>query len=339
MVMTLSLQAEGKRKQKNPPLWDNKTHLVFVELCLNEARLGNKPCTHFNKIGYENLIKKLKENTGKNLTYKQIKNHWESMKKDWKLYDRLMRLESGIGWDPIRKIIDASPEWWDEKIKDKDEVKQRSENEDGWQKVTRKQHKFQPGGHYKASNRFNNQQDGRRRFSDFDKVMKDKVISFFFTKFLESWDTCALWKMFSIFENILKGILIGDEKLVINRAKFKKVDGKGVPISGFLPLKYGFRSNHRDSKESASKSLDNNMLWLQQWFENLKLWEDNEEQVTLNGKTNKIRMIEERFNAGFLIPSSSKETEFKDFNMDSKHHGFFASESEEESPFEDEFVG
>ena len=106
-----------KKKVKNPPLWDNKTHLVFVELCLNEARLGNKPGTHFNKVGYENLIKKLKEKTGKDLTYKQIKNHWESMKKDWKLYDRLMRLESGIGWDPIRKTIDASPEWWDEKIK------------------------------------------------------------------------------------------------------------------------------------------------------------------------------------------------------------------------------
>nr|GEZ81149.1 hypothetical protein [Tanacetum cinerariifolium] len=39
------------------------------------------------------------------------------MKKDWKLYDRLMRLESGIGWDPSRKKIDASLEWWDEKIK------------------------------------------------------------------------------------------------------------------------------------------------------------------------------------------------------------------------------
>nr|GEY09872.1 hypothetical protein [Tanacetum cinerariifolium] len=51
------------------------------------------------------------------------------MKKDWKLYDRLMRLESGIGWDPIRKTIDASPKWWDEKIKaNEDLAKFRGQN-------------------------------------------------------------------------------------------------------------------------------------------------------------------------------------------------------------------
>ena len=38
------------------------------------------------------------------------------MKKDRKLYDRLMRIESGLGWDSVRKTIDATPEWWDEKI-------------------------------------------------------------------------------------------------------------------------------------------------------------------------------------------------------------------------------
>ena len=35
--------------------------------------------------------------------------------KDWKLYDRLMRHETGIGG--TRSFIDASPEWWEEKIK------------------------------------------------------------------------------------------------------------------------------------------------------------------------------------------------------------------------------
>ncbi|KAK9047900.1 hypothetical protein SSX86_033138 [Deinandra increscens subsp. villosa] len=37
------------------------------------------------------------------------------MKKDWKIYDRLMRLETGIGG--TRSLIDASSEWWEEKIK------------------------------------------------------------------------------------------------------------------------------------------------------------------------------------------------------------------------------
>ncbi|MFS7925799.1 hypothetical protein Hanom_Chr04g00289341 [Helianthus anomalus] len=38
------------------------------------------------------------------------------MKRDWKLYDRLMRIESGLGWDPVKKTINATSEWWDEKI-------------------------------------------------------------------------------------------------------------------------------------------------------------------------------------------------------------------------------
>nr|KAJ0225814.1 hypothetical protein LSAT_V11C100045570 [Lactuca sativa] len=39
------------------------------------------------------------------------------MKRYWRLFDRLMRLESGIGWDRMNKSIVASSEWWDEKIK------------------------------------------------------------------------------------------------------------------------------------------------------------------------------------------------------------------------------
>lgn len=44
----------------------------------------------------------------------QLKNKWDNMKKDRNLYDRLMRLETGIGG--TRSLIDAWPEWWEEKI-------------------------------------------------------------------------------------------------------------------------------------------------------------------------------------------------------------------------------
>ncbi|KAI3726847.1 hypothetical protein L1987_66653 [Smallanthus sonchifolius] len=48
---------------------------------------------------------------------------------EWKLYDRLIRLETGLGG--TRSLIDASPEWWEEKIKeDKDFVKFRGANLD-----------------------------------------------------------------------------------------------------------------------------------------------------------------------------------------------------------------
>ncbi|GJS08859.1 nucleotide-binding alpha-beta plait domain-containing protein [Tanacetum coccineum] len=132
--------------------------------------------------------------------------------------------------------------------------------DDGWVKVSKrhqggiKDNKKNISGH----SRFN-----WNRLSDFDMVMKDLATSLFFTKFLDSWDVSALWKMFCrygkvvdvyvafkrmklgsrfgfvrfinigeivSFENRLKGITIGETKIVINRAKFIKVAGKGVPV-------------------------------------------------------------------------------------------------------------
>ncbi|CAI9269664.1 unnamed protein product [Lactuca saligna] len=59
------------------------------------------------------------------LEKKQLTNKWENMKKEWKLYDRLMRLETGLGG--TRSLVDASPEWWEEKIKEnKDYAKFRN---------------------------------------------------------------------------------------------------------------------------------------------------------------------------------------------------------------------
>ncbi|XP_023733671.1 uncharacterized protein LOC111881514 [Lactuca sativa] len=49
------------------------------------------------------------------------------MKKKWKLYDHLMRLETGLGG--TRSLIDVSPEWWEEKIKEnKEYVKFRNKD-------------------------------------------------------------------------------------------------------------------------------------------------------------------------------------------------------------------
>ena len=97
-------------------VWDPTTHMIFVELCLDEVRNGNRPGSHFNKVGWTNLENNLQNRTEKVYSKIQLKNHWDSMKKDRKLYDRLMRIESGLGWDSVRKTIDATPEWWDEKI-------------------------------------------------------------------------------------------------------------------------------------------------------------------------------------------------------------------------------
>jgi len=103
-----------RKKNKTKHVWNTESSTFFIDLCLNEMKKGNKPGSHLTKAAWLNLEKGMLEKTGKVFDKKQLSNKWENMKRDWKLYDRLMRLETGIGG--TRSLIDASEEWWAEKI-------------------------------------------------------------------------------------------------------------------------------------------------------------------------------------------------------------------------------
>ncbi|GKB34782.1 nucleotide-binding alpha-beta plait domain-containing protein [Tanacetum coccineum] len=112
--------------------------------------------------------------------------------------------------------------------------------------------------------------------------MRDKATSFFFTNFLDDWDTKALWRMFGrygkvvdvyiafkktkkntrfgfvrfinfghidVFEKRLKEIIIGDSRLVINHAKFFKGGDLAFPPLDFPPL-----NNRGLNKPTSDKS-------------------------------------------------------------------------------------
>jgi hypothetical protein len=38
------------------------------------------------------------------------------LKKEWNIWKRLIGKETGLGWDPVKKTIDASDDWWEKKI-------------------------------------------------------------------------------------------------------------------------------------------------------------------------------------------------------------------------------
>ncbi|KAG8379345.1 hypothetical protein BUALT_Bualt07G0078700 [Buddleja alternifolia] len=82
-----------------------------------QGRSSARPNSHFNRNGWNNLLKRFIEMTGRNYAYKQFRNHLDSMKKDWILFKKLMHQVTGIGWDPISNTIDACDEWWDRKLK------------------------------------------------------------------------------------------------------------------------------------------------------------------------------------------------------------------------------
>lgn len=97
--------------------WNDYSNRVFIQLCVDEIGKGNRPNSHFNSNGWNNLVRRFNEMTGRSLVYKQIQNHWDAMKKEWLLFKKLMHSETGIGWNPLKKSIDASEEWWSRKIK------------------------------------------------------------------------------------------------------------------------------------------------------------------------------------------------------------------------------
>ncbi|PKU84921.1 hypothetical protein MA16_Dca019558 [Dendrobium catenatum] len=107
----------AKQRECGPPAtWDINNTLLYCDLCIEEIELGNRPSTHFNKEGWTNLMTKFNSRTGRSYDRTQLKNKWDHLKKDWKLWKELLRGETGLGWNPIKRTIDASNEWWNDKI-------------------------------------------------------------------------------------------------------------------------------------------------------------------------------------------------------------------------------
>ncbi|KAG2667377.1 hypothetical protein I3760_15G111300, partial [Carya illinoinensis] len=90
----------------------------YVDICVSEIYAGNRPGTHFNKVGWKNVVNKFSEKVGKEFNYKQLKNKWDSLKKDWNIWTKLVGKETGLGWDPVKKTVDATDEWWAKKLQE-----------------------------------------------------------------------------------------------------------------------------------------------------------------------------------------------------------------------------
>ncbi|XP_061993676.1 L10-interacting MYB domain-containing protein-like [Rosa rugosa] len=107
-------ETEGSGKQK--ATWPDEVVAIFCDIAAKEVAKGNRPGTHFDKKGWTNVVLAFKELTGRDYDKKQLKNKWDSLKNDWKLWSSLLHKETSIGWDPARKTVDAPTEWWETKI-------------------------------------------------------------------------------------------------------------------------------------------------------------------------------------------------------------------------------
>lgn len=97
-------------------VWTDEFTLAFCEICVKEVDAGNRPTTHLNSKGWDNVIANFKERTQKDYDKHKLKNKWDTLKKEWRLWTELLKNTTGLGWCPIRKTVDATEEWWNEKI-------------------------------------------------------------------------------------------------------------------------------------------------------------------------------------------------------------------------------
>ncbi|MQL68275.1 hypothetical protein Taro_000549 [Colocasia esculenta] len=103
----------GKRLvQQEKAVWTEQKHAIFVRLCLEQKIVGNKPTNTLNKVEYENLEREFLRQIGTHYVRSQLKNHWDSTRRDWQIWKALGK-QTRIGWDAIRKTNSQTPEWWE----------------------------------------------------------------------------------------------------------------------------------------------------------------------------------------------------------------------------------
>ncbi|KAK8532458.1 hypothetical protein V6N12_053900 [Hibiscus sabdariffa] len=114
MKSTALVEASG---EKVKAVWDRRLTVIFCDICIKEILNGNRPGTHFKKEGWIKIVKIFENETGKPYTLRQLKNRWDLLKKEWKLWKKLKEKDTGLGWDHMKGTIDASEDWWESRLK------------------------------------------------------------------------------------------------------------------------------------------------------------------------------------------------------------------------------
>ena len=95
--------------------WDIQLTEHFIRACL--VQVGNeRQGTSFTKKGWIAIVKQFHEESGKNYDRTQLKNRYDNLRKEWRIWYKIYGKESGVGWDNVKHNFDASDEWWENKI-------------------------------------------------------------------------------------------------------------------------------------------------------------------------------------------------------------------------------
>ncbi|XP_058741513.1 uncharacterized protein LOC131613892 [Vicia villosa] len=97
-----SLENDGKVVAK----WgdDSKTE-ILLKICIEEIEVGNIPTTHFSKEWWKNITEKFQKKTECAYDRTQLKNRWDTLKREFSSFVKLVDKQTEVGWDHEKKTI------------------------------------------------------------------------------------------------------------------------------------------------------------------------------------------------------------------------------------------
>ncbi|MFQ6646056.1 hypothetical protein Gotur_020079, partial [Gossypium turneri] len=113
-MSTSTVEVSG---EKVKVMWDKRLTEIFCNICIKEILKGNRSGTHFTKDGWLKIMTNFEKETGKAFSQKQLKNRWDALKKEWKAWKKLKGEDTGLGWNPKKRTVDASDDWWESRLK------------------------------------------------------------------------------------------------------------------------------------------------------------------------------------------------------------------------------
>ena len=94
-------------------IWMDEYIILLCDVCLQYIMKNGRK----QSFKWRELEQEFKRITNRKCSDKSLKNKYDSMKRDWRLWKQLKRMETGLGWDPVSGKLSCSDEWWDIKIK------------------------------------------------------------------------------------------------------------------------------------------------------------------------------------------------------------------------------
>lgn len=82
---------------KEKATWDPKANEAFIEACLEQITKGECLGSSFTKVGWKGIQSKFTQLTGRTYNKAQLKNKYDNLRKDWRVWYKLFGKETGLG--------------------------------------------------------------------------------------------------------------------------------------------------------------------------------------------------------------------------------------------------